>query len=142
MSGYDTHESLGLLPLPLVLILFGMAYEGDLAEMLPYVGFLAWWVIHTLVITPDVDTDSIPSRRLGPIGWIIRTFSEHRKTWHSPIFWVVYFALQYYFIGWWTLGGVYPVFCHLYTDKITSWLNRRKIVKLIKKLIKQLKKLF
>jgi uncharacterized metal-binding protein len=143
MSNYDTHKFLGFLPLPLVVVLILIAYDGDLAEMLPFVGFLAWWVLHTVAITPDLDIYSIPSKRMGPIGWAARTFTTHREgIFHSGIFWAFYFILQYHFIGWWTLGGVFPIFCHLYTDIITSWLNRLKIVKLIKKSYKLLKKLF
>ena len=131
MSNYDTHKFLGLLPLPLVVVFLWMAYDGGFAEIEPLILFLVWWLLHTLVITPDIDTLSIPSKRLGPLGWIIRKLSKHRKTWHSPLFWAVYFGLSYNYLGWWTLGGVFPIYCHIYVDIITSWLNRRKIIKLL-----------
>jgi len=126
MPNYKTHIIYDTIPLPLVLVVMCLKYSGNPADLLPMVGFLAWWALHTRVITPDIDTRSTPSKLLGPVGWVIRIFSSHRGMFHSPVFWAVYFVLQYYFIGWWTLGGVYPVYCHIYLDKTVTSIKRIK----------------
>ncbi len=134
MPNYKTHVIFSLLPLPFVIIFMSIFYENS-ADLLPYSGFFGWWVLHTLAITPDIDTYSIPSKRLGPIGWVARTFSHHRGIFHSKIFWLVYFSIQYYFIGWWTLGGVCPIYCHLFLDQIVTGTKRYKN-KMINKILR------
>jgi len=131
MPNYDTHKFLCLLPLPLVLVFLVMAYDGGFVEIVPIILCLVWWLLHTLVITPDIDTLSIPSKRLGPLGLIIRKLSTHRKTLHSPFFWAAYFCLSYKYLGWWTLGGVFPVYCHIFVDIIDHAykVQKRKILK-------------
>lgn len=80
--------------------------------------FFLKWIWNTRYFTPDNDTHSKPTKRLGPIGWIIDKLFHHRGWLHSPIFWAVLFALEYHFIGAWTLGGLVPVASHLITDKL------------------------
>lgn len=80
--------------------------------------FISKWLWNTFLITPDIDTKSRPRKRLGFIGWIIDKMFHHRGWLHSPVFWVMLFAVEYYFIGAWMLGGVIPVISHLITDKL------------------------
>lgn len=136
MPNYDTHKFLCLLPLPLVLVFLVMAYDGGFVEIVSIILCLVWWLLHTFVITPDIDTLSIPSKRLGPLGWIIRKLSTHRKTWHSPLFWAAYFGLSYNYLGWWTLGGVIPIYCHIFVDIIDHAykVQKRKILKKLSRL--------
>lgn len=34
------------------------------------------------------------------------------------LFWGLLFGIEYCFLGWWTLGGVFPIFSHLILDKV------------------------
>ena len=62
--------------------------------------------------------DMSTMKSLGAIGWIINKIFGHRKTLHNPFFWIVLFGIEYYFLGAWVLGGVFPVASHLVTDKL------------------------
>jgi len=112
MNGKN-HERLNLILLIPTITALGYYYLKSFAPGL----FIIWWFVHTFYATPDLDTKSRPRKRLGLLGWIIDMIFGHRKTLHSPIFWGVIFAVEFYFVGAWTLGGVVPVASHLIADK-------------------------
>jgi len=78
--------------------------------------FIAKWIWNSYYFTPDSDTHSRATKRLGIFGWIIDKIFGHRKTLHNPFFWIILFGVEYYFFGSWVLGGVVPVASHLVTD--------------------------
>jgi len=124
MPNYKTHLIFAFLPIPWVLneMIKICNYPQDFPVC---TGFLSWWVLHSMVITPDVDVWSIPSKRLGSAGWVIRKLTHHRGIMHRKKFWILYFLVQYQVLGWWVLGGVYPVFSHLLLDDIITGVKRK-----------------
>jgi len=116
MNGKN-HERLNTLPLPLVALYLGYYHSGTLIECLFAAGFLASWWVHTKYITPDLDTKSRATKRLWVLGWVINKIFKHRGLLHSFFLWAVIFVVEYYCLGWWTAGGVFPIVSHLVTDK-------------------------
>jgi len=112
MNGKN-HERLNILLLFPAIFFLGYHHLDIIFTLL----FILKWFWNTYYVTPDIDTNSRPRKRLGVLGWIIDMIFGHRKTLHSPLFWAVLFAVEYYFIGAWTLGGVVPVASHLIADK-------------------------
>lgn len=80
-----------------------------------------WALLHMYFITPDFNWNSTPNKNLGPFGWVARKLiHSHREGFtHSYIFWGLYFVIAFYFLGYWTLSGVIPVFSHLILDDAT-----------------------
>ncbi|KKG35361.1 hypothetical protein DU52_15590 [Methanosarcina mazei] len=108
------HETLNLIALFPTLFLLGYYHAALTFSIL----FVLKWIWNTYYVTPDVDTHSRATKRLGLIGLIINKLFGHRKTLHNPFFWIVLFGIEYYFLGAWVLGGVFPVASHLVTDKL------------------------
>jgi len=113
MNGKN-HERLNKYALIPTIFLLGYYHSEIIFTLL----FISKWLWNTYYFTPDLDTKSRPRKRLGPFGWIIDKAFHHRGWLHNFSFWVVLFAVEYYFIGAWTLGGVFPVASHLITDKL------------------------
>ena len=80
----------------------------------------AFFYLFTVVITPDLDTNSTPRKKLGVIGWIIDKLFKHRGALHSYILWAVLFIPIYYFVGWACLGGLIAVYLHLVVDGVST----------------------
>jgi len=113
MPSGKTHERINLILLIPTITALGYYYLKSFAPGL----FVLWWFVHTYYFTPDLDTKSKPRKRLWVLGWIIDMIFGHRKTLHNPLFWGAIFAVEYHFIGAWTLGGIIPIASHLITDK-------------------------
>lgn len=108
------HETLNRIALLPTLFLLGYFHTSIIFTLL----FVLKWIWNTYYFTPDNDTNSRPTKRLGVIGWIINKIFGHRKTLHNPLFWIVLFGVEYFTLGSWVLGGVVPVASHLVTDKL------------------------
>lgn len=113
MNGKN-HEALNFYALFPTLFILGYYHASIIFTGL----FIGKWVWNTYYFTPDSDTHSRATKRLGIFGWIIDKIFGHRKTLHNPLFWVVLFGVEYYFFGLWVLGGAFPVASHLLTDKL------------------------
>ncbi len=80
--------------------------------------FITLWIIGTLFITCDLDTNSRSRKRLFILGWIIDKLFKHRGTLHNPILWALVGLIGYYSFGWASLGLIVPQGSHIITDKI------------------------
>lgn len=80
--------------------------------------FITLWIIGTLFITCDLDTNSRSRKRLFLIGWIIDKLFKHRGALHSPLFWGFIGLLGYYSFGWASLGLIVPQGAHIVSDKV------------------------
>jgi uncharacterized metal-binding protein len=80
--------------------------------------FITLWIIGTLFITCDLDTNSRSRKRLSTLGWIIDKVFKHRGALHNPLLWVAIGVLLYYTVGWYSLGIIIPQFVHIITDKV------------------------
>jgi uncharacterized metal-binding protein len=134
MNG-DKHELVNEIPLIVVIPYLIFNHMGSALELLFSIGFLVQWIIHTYYITPDLDIRSKSSRRMWIIGWITSRVFKHHGILHSNRFWVGWFTAEYIGFGygvlgksffsfesisisWWVLGGIYPIWSHLFTDYI------------------------
>lgn len=103
------------------------------------------YYIHTIYLTPDVDTKSDARRKLGFIGKIIDWIFPHRGPTHSIILLSVIFGLLGYFIGTWFIGGWLACMSHIVVDHISTgvkkivpdWIERgvKKVLKTARKVI-------
>jgi uncharacterized metal-binding protein len=87
-------------------------------DIIQCVLFVALWIIGTLYITCDLDTNSRSRKRLSTLGWIIDKVFKHRGALHNPLLWVAIGVLLYYTVGWYSLGVIIPQFVHIITDKV------------------------
>lgn len=99
---------------------------------LPCVEVTLFWLhgmFHTFLITPDVDTHSRSTKRLGFLGWIIDKMFKHHGLLHNPLFWtliytVIYFRFQCEYSLWWLSGGLTAIYLHIITDGISTRVKR------------------
>ena len=112
MNGKN-HESINFYALFPAIFFLGYHRVSLLFSIL----FVLKWIWNSYYFTPDCDTHSRATKRLGIFGWIIDKIFGHRKTLHKPLFWACLFGVEYYFLGGWVLGGAFPVASHLLADK-------------------------
>lgn len=118
MPSGKTHEKVNSLFLIPTILILGHYVSFDTEGIILSILFILKWIWNSKYFTPDSDTKSRPRKRLGFLGWIVDKMFGHRKTLHSALFWGVVFVVEYYLFGWWTLGGVFPVYSHLILDKL------------------------
>jgi len=122
MSSGDTHEFISKVELPFVMIFLYLINASIMTMILCFV----LWVVHALYVTPDDDTESKSSHRLGLIGKITVFLFHHRGIWHSWIAWTVLFVIEYHYVGLAVLGGATSVYSHLMMDFTGTWIERKK----------------
>ena len=86
--------------------------------------FSVLWIIGTRYITPDLDTNSNPRKRLGLVGWIIDKLFHHRGMLHNPVFWAIVWVLGVHFTGWWFTGLIVPQYIHILMDWVSTGVKR------------------
>lgn len=111
-KNHDRLNYIALLPI----IYFLGSHNFDIKSSLL---FVVLWFIGTLFITPDLDTNSTPRKRLKGIGYIIDKLFKHRGFLHSPILWGCLGIVGYYYVGWEFSGLIIPQFLHIVSDWIS-----------------------
>lgn len=118
MPSGKTHEWFNRVSLLIAIYLLGHYRADDQLGIIFSILFILKWYWNSYISTPDLDINSRPRKRIGFFGWIIDKLFHHGGLLHNPITWGIIFAVEYYYFGWWTLGGVFPVYSHLILDKI------------------------
>lgn len=135
------HEDLNmaiLKPLFFILIIYGLLNYG----LFDFRGlFLLFYLVqcilfyyhgkfHTYYVTPDNDTHSRSTKRLGLLGKIIDFAFPHHGLLHSPILWTglyvwIYLRIEsmYGFQACFLCGGLLAIYLHLISDLFSHTLK-------------------
>lgn len=143
MSSGNFHEGFNLAILSIsffILFSAGFALGAAFLFFAECVLFLVHGYFHTMYVTPDNDTNSNSTKKLGKVGRVIDIIFPHRGLLHNHLFWIILYFLigykiyiEYNYIIWWCLGGLEMILCHLIVDKIST--RKRKFWRKVKKAI-------
>jgi len=108
------HEAIGLTSLFASSLFLAWNRILEPVDLLYYM--IAFYIC-TKYITPDLDTHSRSTKRLGLIGSIINVIFKHRGVLHNPFMWAVLFGVSIWYSGFlWLVGGLAAVELHILFD--------------------------
>jgi uncharacterized metal-binding protein len=144
MPDYATHQKINSIVLTVAIVTIIMMWiDGKIELSGSIIGFPVAFIISSWVLTPDLDTRSIPFYRWGyaRIVWItFQKFSKHRGILHNPVFSPILLCFPLIILHWelglkyellWIYAGItVQIWAHIASDWIMSW-KKEKMINII-----------
>jgi uncharacterized metal-binding protein len=130
MPDYATHQKINSIVLTVAIVTIIMMWiDGKIELSWSIIGFPVAFIISSWILTPDLDTRSIPFYRWGyaRIVWIaFQKVSKHRGILHNPVFSPIIMCIPLIILQWklglkyellWIYAGItVQIWSHIASD--------------------------